>query len=65
MFTCRVKFNDKGKIECCSQVLCVNCKEKDRCEELDLYIHDQYEDVESCMKSRSYKRVNRRVRQRG
>ena len=64
MFECRIKFNEKGKIACCSQTECVNCKDKDSCEELDVYLQRPYEGVTECMKGRSYKRVKRRIRQK-
>lgn len=59
----RAKFNDKGMIICCSQTECINCKDIDSCEELDFYIDSKYEGVNTCMKERSYKKVNGRVRQ--
>ena len=37
---------------------CRNCKDKNRCENMDLYYYI-YKDIKECMQSRSYKR-NRR-----
>ena len=59
----RAKFNEKGKIICCSQTKCLKCKDIDSCEELDFYIDSKYEGVNECMTERTYKKINGRVRQ--
>ena len=64
MFECRIKFNEKNQVVCCSQTECINCKDIDSCEELDLYIRGPYDDVSECMKERSYKRVKGKIRQK-
>lgn len=59
----RAKFNEKGKIICCSQTRCVKCKNIDSCEELEFYIDSKYEGINDCMSERVYKRKKGRVRQ--
>ena len=63
-YSCRAKFNEKGKVICCSQTKCVGCRDIDSCEELDFYIQNEFQGIRSCMTERSYKKVNGRVRQK-
>jgi len=62
-YICKVKFK-KGKIYCFSKTKCVACSERDKCEDLDIYIKSPYEDIKECMKEPSYKRVNGRIKQK-
>lgn len=61
----RIKFNDKGKIECCSQTMCVGCEFTDECEEIDVFIKSAYECIGECMGERKYKRVKGRIKAKG
>ncbi|TCO79120.1 hypothetical protein [Marinisporobacter balticus] len=60
---CKVKFHN-GKIVCASEILCLDCPEKDKCEDIDVYIDDKYWGSKDCMSHDSYERRNKRIRQK-
>lgn len=60
----KCKFH-QGKIVCASEILCSDCPEKNNCEDIDLYIDSKFEGSKDCMTHNSYKRKNRRIKQKG
>lgn len=59
---CKMKFN-KGKIVCASEILCSDCPENKKCEDIDIYIDSKFDGVGDCMTPDAYKRKNKKIKQ--
>lgn len=54
---------NKHNLECACSFFNPLCSKRKECEEVEVTL-DPYDDIESCMKQRRYKRVNGAIRQR-
>ena len=61
--SCKVKFH-KAKIVCASESLCEDCPEREKCEDIDLYIDSKYWGVEDCMTSDSHEKKKGKIKQK-
>lgn len=59
---CKVKF-DGRKIVCASEILCSDCPESNKCQDIDIFIEEKFENVKGCMSANSHKRKNGRLHQ--
>lgn len=62
-FACRVKLKG-NQIVCASSVKCTGCQDKDKCEELDIYIKGKYQGVSDCMTHDSHEKRSGKVIQK-
>ncbi|MBB6214974.1 hypothetical protein HNQ80_001059 [Anaerosolibacter carboniphilus] len=60
---CRVKFHN-GLIVCASEVLCTDCPERKKCQEITINLDEKYEGVRECMSHDSYRREKRKMKQK-
>ncbi|MBB6218199.1 hypothetical protein HNQ80_004339 [Anaerosolibacter carboniphilus] len=63
-YACRVKIKG-SQIVCASSVQCTDCLDKNKCEEMDIFIDGKYQGVESCMSHDRFKRDKGKVKQTG
>ena len=55
---CKIKFHE-------DKIICSDCPEKDKCEDIDIYIDDKYFGSKDCMSHDSYEKKNKKMRQKG
>ena len=60
---CNVKF-DNGKIVCASEILCSDCPERKKCQEIDIYIENKYAGIADCMTHDSHARDKGKIKQK-
>jgi len=59
----KVKFHNR-KIVCASQILCDDCPESDKCQDIDIHIDGKYDGVKDCMTKNSYARDKGKLKQK-
>lgn len=60
---CKVKFHNE-KIVCASEILCADCPERKKCEDITINIEEKFEGVKECMSHDSHRREKGKVRQK-
>jgi len=61
---CKAKFDTGRKIICASEVLCSDCPEIKKCQDIDIYIDGKHEGIQDCMSHDSYRRENGKMKQK-